>query len=527
MKKLLRSIYILFGIVCITSITACNKFLDTQPKDFLSPVTYYETEAQLNAALTGIYSVLASGDTYGNFMLGRMGIEADEGWFRQGGTTGVERYATYPTDVRITNLWKTFYDGINRANNLLASIDRPVMNETDRAAIKGEALFLRSYFYLVLVSNFGDVPLKLTPSTSPTQTSFARTPAKEVYGQIIKDMTEAEGLVKSITDLGYSGRISKSAVQGVLARVCLYMAGAPINDVSKYAAARDWAKKVMDAGIHDLNPSYQQVFINQAQDIYDIKESIWEVEFWGNSDGAYPRGGLVGSNLGILNTNNNTIGLAQGYIYGARWLYRSYETGDLRRDWNIAPFKYNVVSGQTTTDQVAWPATTLLTRSVGKWRRVNELPTSLRNTFLTPENFPLLRYSDVLLMYAEAENEVNGPSDKVFEALNQVRRRAFGKPVHTADAQLDLKGLDQDAVRAYIQAERPKELCFENLRKRDICRWGIFLQRMKVGVSDFQAELPTNVGVNYYSNATDRDVIWPIPSWEINLNSAMTQNKGW
>lgn len=527
MKKLLKTFYILSGALCISGIISCNKFLDTKSQDSLSPGTYYETESQLNAALTGIYSILASGDTYGNFMLGRMGLEADEGWFRQGGTVGVERYMTYPTDVRITNLWKTFYDGINRANNLLAGIDKPVMNDSSRAVIRGEALFLRAYFYLVLVNNFGDVPLKLTPSTSPTQTSFPRTPARDVYEQIVKDMTEAEGLVRSISDLGFSGRVSKSAVQGILARVCLYMAGEPINDVSKYAAARDWAKKVMSSGIHDLNPSYKQVFINQAQDIYDIKESIWEVEFWGNSEGSYPRGGLVGSNLGILNTNNNTIGLAQGFIYGARWLYRSYEDGDLRRDWNIAPFKYNVVNGQTTTDEIPWPATTQLIRSVGKWRRVNELASSLRNTFLTPQNFPLLRYSDVLLMYAEAENEVDGPSDEVFEALNQVRRRAFGKPVHTPDPQLDLKNMDQDAIRAYIQAERPRELCFENLRKRDIGRWGIFLQRMKTGVSDFQAELPTNVGVNYYSNATDRDVIWPIPSWEINLNKAMTQNKGW
>jgi hypothetical protein len=185
------------------------------------------------------------------------------------------------------------------------------------------------------------------------------------------------------------------------------------------------------------------------------------------------------------------------------------------------------VAGQTTTEEIPWPDKNQLIRSVGKWRRVYELPSSLRNTFVTPENFPLLRYSDVLLMYAEAENELNGPTAGVYEALNMVRRRAFGKPVHTPDATLDLKDMDQDAVRSYIQTERARELCFENLRKRDICRWGIFLPRMQVGVSDFAAELPGNVGVNYYKNASARDVLWPIPSYEIGLNKGMKQNPGW
>lgn len=527
MKKLSNPLFLVFALFFVGNAISCKKFLDTTPKDFLSPITYYDTEEQLNFALTGVYNILISADTYGNFMLGRMGLEGDEGWFRQGGAGGVERYGTSPTDPRITNLWKTFYNGINRANDLLANIDKPVIDETQRGVIKGETLFLRAYFYFVLVSNFGDIPLKLTPSVSPTETNFPRTSAKDVYEQIIKDMTESEGLVKSITDIGFSGRINKSAVQGILARVCLHMAGNPLNDVSKYAEARDWAKKVMSSGFHDLNPSYQQVFVNEAQDIYDIKECIWEIEFWGNSEGIYQTGGLVGSNLGIINSNNTVIGLAQGFIYAARWLFRSYEPGDIRRDLNIAPFKYNIVSSQTTTQEVPFAANSQLIRSVGKWRRVYELPGSIRNTFVTPQNFPLLRYSDVLLMFAETENQVNGPSDEVYEALNMVRRRAFGKPVHIPDPTADLQNLDKDSISSYIQTERARELCFENVRKRDICRWGIFLPRMQVGVSDFAAELPTNVGVNYYKNASQRDVVWPIPSWEMGLNKAMVQNPGW
>src|SRR5690606_26166267 len=114
-----------------------------------------------------------------------------------------------------------------------------------RAVIKGETLFLRAYYYFLLVSYWGDVPLLLEPTSSVAQTDNPRTPSKEVYEQIIQDMTEAEALVKRVQDVSNAGQINKSAVRGILARVCLYMAGAPLKDTSKYELAAYWAKKIM------------------------------------------------------------------------------------------------------------------------------------------------------------------------------------------------------------------------------------------------------------------------------------------
>src|SRR5690606_14675269 len=134
----------------------------------------------------------------------------------------------------------------------------------------------------LLVQYFGDVPLKITPTESVIEVDIARTSIKEVYDQVLNDLKASEPLVPGIAELGYGGAVNKSAVRGLLARVCLAMAGEPLNDVAKYQEARDWAKKIMDdteAG-HDLNPSYPQIFMNYAQDKYDIKESIFEVEFW-------------------------------------------------------------------------------------------------------------------------------------------------------------------------------------------------------------------------------------------------------
>src|SRR5690606_29464245 len=116
----------------------------------------------------------------------------------------------------------------------------------------GQALFLRAYFYLMLVNRFGAVPLILESiKTSDVESlQIPQTPAKQIYDKIIADMEEAAEMVDDITTIGYGGRVSKSAIWGVLARTCLYVAGNPINDVSRYEEARDWAKKVMDTGVH-------------------------------------------------------------------------------------------------------------------------------------------------------------------------------------------------------------------------------------------------------------------------------------
>src|SRR5690606_38986884 len=110
--------------------------------------------------------------------------------------------------------------------------------------------------------NYGDVPLKLKTNESPSETFFPRTPKKEVYEFIIAEMTAAEKLVKTVDKVVSTGQISKSAVRGILARVCLHMAGHPVNDVSKYAEARKWAELVINDSRHGLNPDYKQIFIN-------------------------------------------------------------------------------------------------------------------------------------------------------------------------------------------------------------------------------------------------------------------------
>jgi hypothetical protein len=511
------------------ALTACNKVLDTTPTDFLSPVTYYKTEKQLNFALAAVYDVMGDAGFYKQIYTARMGNEADEGFYaRNTVVAGVQVYNFSPTDNDVQNLWKSLYDGINRANVLLASIPSATEVADDiKNVIKGEALFLRAYYYFLLVQHWGGVPLITQPTTSANETDVARSSIRDVYAQILTDMEEAETLVLPAGTVGHGGRINKSAVRGLLARVCLFMAGEPLRDISKYEMARTWAKKIMDdaASAHALNPDYSQVFINYAQDKYDIKESIWEVEFWGNNTNAYNETGCVGAWNGIQSTDQ-TIGVAYGFINATSKLFNSYAAADLRRDWAIAPFSY---SGTTKVMKANTPASALWTRNIGKFRREYELLTPKSNN-ATPQNMPLLRYADVLLMFAEADNEVNhGPTQEAYNAINLVRKRAFGKLLPNAPNpnEYDLSGMDHESFFQEIIKERSRELCFELLRKQDLIRWGIFVPTMK-GIENLIA---LEASGQYYAltfrNVSDKHLLFPIPAREMALNKSLVQNNNW
>jgi hypothetical protein len=426
----------LFLFMILAGFSACKKVLDTKPKDTLSPSTYYQSAEELNFALNGVYDNL--GSLYGTIIHYRLNFEGDEGWYvKNAPLNGPQIYDFTASHSDIQGFWNNLYIGINRANYLLTNLNNNTSIDAGvRSQVEGEALFLRAYYYFMLVQNYGGVPLILKPALSVDEVDAPKATAKEVYEQIIADMTKAEGLVPSITSLGYSGRVNKSAVRGILARVCLYMAGYPVRDISKYKDARDWAKKVMDDGAagHELNPSYSRVFINLVSDKYDIKESLWEVEYWGNKTDAYTETGYLGYVNGPATANLET-GNGYGGLKVTADLYYRFQNGDIRRDWSIASFNYGNASqpANTKTFITSVSRATAYNRFPGKYRREYEVVLP-KNSAATPTNCPLLRYSDVLLMFAEAENEMAenaAPTQAAIDAVNKVRQRAWSTGVKT------------------------------------------------------------------------------------------------
>ncbi len=390
MKSILKSIYLPLTAI-VLSLVSCQNDIS------LDPLTLVETntaasKAQLQSQLAGVYNVLETEQgsgcgLYTHALWGYLTANTDES-FRTDAFTGTttqvltESYRSSSSDATYFGFWRQLYIGIERANVLLQVVDKPKdLTEVERNDIRGQAKFLRAYYFYLLVSNFGDVPLKIIPSSQlGTNFSIARTPAKEVYNFIIKEMTDAEPLVNTISKNGVTVLVSKTAVQGVLARVCLTMAGSPINDQSKYADALSWAQKVINSGEHDLNyttvaspqllglpilpdtPAYSKVFINNMQNTVTVagnNEQIWDAAFLSksNTSGSYANTGFpalqqLGYLIGIptSGTVTNVVGQAAGTYRVFPTMYKRYENGDLRRDWAIATYKY------TTSSSTAVPA---------------------------------------------------------------------------------------------------------------------------------------------------------------------------
>lgn len=612
----------LFSLLMCVGATSCEDLLDTEPTNFIAPT--YKTIGELETGLAGVYDVLGNRAVYGDVLPYWLNVSTDISYTNTG-QLNTTAYIYTPADAQITDFWKVLYQGIYRANLVLAKADNPELDETRRNRIKGQALFLRAYYYFLLVSNFGDVPLLLSDAPDINNVNVPRAPMREVYELIVRDMTAAEALVEEAAGLKGGGRVSRSAVQGVLARVHLTMAGYPLNDKAQYAEALKWAQKVKDSGMHALNPDYSDVFIKYARDEYDIRESIWEVEFHGLlSAGLQEYTYYVGVRGGIRSADP-AIGQSSALVLATKRLYELYEqpcaecpvplnSPDLRRDWNIATFTYAGNPGVKTHNPDLWR------RTMGKWRREYEtlLP---KDASVSAQNFPVLRYSDVLLMLAEAENEVNGPSALAYEAINEVRRRGYGvlndgnKPlklleltdggagymvapdvyidgvnatasglavaqlspvadeqgghqvsgiyyqaapgkfasgyasppaitlvakqgdagsgaaavaVLTEQADADLQpGLGKEGFLQAVKDERARELCFESSRRPDLIRWGNFIGDMKEYMAWALANGAVQGHVLAQTNISDRNLLLPIPTYDLALNKALTQNPGY
>ncbi len=532
-------IFFSFGLLGLTS---CKKYLTKVPNDTIISDQYYATDAELNAALGGVYSYLAQDGTFSRNLLLELEMGNDEGQFnnRTNKSAVPSLYDCQSTTSIYSDCWATLYAGINAANLLLYNVDASGASANVKAVVKGEATFLRGFFYFQLVTRYGDVPLRIKPTTQVVNFNYPRTSSIAVYNQILSDLKTAQGLVNDISTNITPSHVNKTAIAGIIARVYLKMAGRPLNlGLPMYDSAAVYVESVINSGLHQLNPSYKQIFINQSQDSYDVpyNESMWEVEFYGNNSpsGTMPPGSRFACQLAMRYTGTDqnpqvVYGYGSytptGYLYDS--IYQKYPSDTLRRDWNIPPYSLAKINDSTSILPIVLPVTNPLfkaanstwDRDCGKWKREYEkyLP---KNRDWSPTNFPVIRYADVLLMAAEAENEI-GNTDNALLYLNKVRARALAEAIPTTD---------QASLRQIIRDERARELCFEGLRKFDLIRWGIFNKSMSACKSAItNGNSSASLKARYlvaYNNVGLRDTLLPIPSSEIAVNNLMTQNAGW
>lgn len=526
--------YFIISLAAVAT-TSCT-FLDTYPEDFLTPDDFYETPEELESALLGVYATLAEGALYGNNMLGRMGLSADIGYERYTfDESSVGYYDVSTADSKILGYWRELYDGIGRANVVLANIDRPAdMEPEQRSLIEAQARFLRAYYHFMLTIRFGDIPLILSvpEDGSKEHVQIPQTPQRNVYNYVISEMEAVAEQLPDASSLSGGGQLSKSAAYGILARVAMYMAGNPLNEPGMYAKGKEYAKRVIDYGFHRLNPVFSDIFMNYIQDRYDIAESIFEVEFSLKGESTYAlTAGQVGRMNGIYYytvVEGKNHGQSLGAQRASSYYYELFDASDVRRDWTIATYEFSSDTG----DRVDIEAAEHWRRCCGKFRREYEL-TNPKDQMYTPINFPILRYSDVLLMYAECVAADSGSTgaelQKAYEYVNMVRRRGHGLDANTPDASVDLPVEDRLTLLEEIKDERARELGFELLRKDDLIRWGELYDRMRA----VRATIPEHYVSSwyvaarlYYGNVSRRDVLWPIPAYEMGVNHELVQNDG-
>lgn len=536
-------LFSLFSVLLLGS--SCKKFLETTPKDFLSPDNYYRNEAEVKSALAGVYVTLGSNFTYGRFMV-IDGAMDDLGYWNQTEVNLVDRLASWnytSAQPQIMTMWLRLYEGIERANVLLENIDKAEMDDTLRVKYIGEIRFLRAYYHYLLTDLWGDVPVRLTSNKTVTDVNIMQTPAKEVLQMVVAEMEDVinSNALETAATYSHSSRVSITVAQGILARIYLKMAGEPLKLTGMYDKALFWATKVKESGLHQLNPNYDEVFQNHSRNLYDVqRESMWEAEFNGNSTtdpGKDDKYSWIGVTNGIIcYDESDNLGYSYGYIRIRLKLWDLFEEADKRKYRSIAPYRYNVTNGGPYNQKLT-TFTAIADRCSAKWRRDEEVLKPKDKNY-NETNFPIIRYSDVLLMIAEAENELHGATNIALEAINEVRTRAGVRPYATTTGTDVITVSGPDDLRQAIRDERARELCFEGIRKHDLIRWGIFEEAMQQAAAE--PFVSANVGNGRTASAAQRTTmaaiaskmsekyrLFPIPQKELNLNNKMKQNRFW
>ncbi|EOR95447.1 hypothetical protein ADIARSV_1363 [Arcticibacter svalbardensis MN12-7] len=503
----MKNTYIkLAGLVLfITVLGSCKKWVDYNPHDDfkVTDLDYLKSESDYQTMIISAYTPLQ----WLNQTV-PIGDIASENSVAGGETASdilplqqIDDYTLTPVNSTLEDLWRVAYEGVNRVNYLTQNKDKNKAGETvdfdGKEALYGEVYFLRAYYYFNLVKMFGDVPLftdkRLELSDSRTLT---RSPKADVYTQIELDLNNAIAVLP--TTQAQKGRITKYAAQALLGKVYLYE--------NKFDEASTVLENVITSNAFSLVSDFNSIFLATGE---NGPESVFEIQYTNGSP--YSNWGGQTRGQGNYSVQQNGIRGISGSAdmpYAAGWssnlptkeLANAYSAGDQRKDVTIMDIEaYKAAHPQYgLTYQVAPYKNTGLYNQKYLPRK-GETSGQVELNYLN--NFRTLRYAEVLLMAAEANNRASKPNDSKAQGyLNQVRRRAFGDDLHNITA-------TGTSLKQAIWDERRLELAMEGDRFFDLVRTG----QAATKITGFQA---------------GKNEVFPIPQKEIDI-SGLTQNPGY
>jgi len=552
------------AFVVATGPAACR--LEETGATFISPDAFYQNDAQAASAVNGVYAPLMDWNGWKQPAQHSIMCDDDEmlcwNWMG-GGFSGQSAGQWYMQDNAV---WFGDYQIIERANEVVANVASsagitPAMKRT----ATGQALFARAYAYFDLVRRYGGVPLRLEAYTPDAQMGArARSSVAEVYQQVAKDLRDAAGLLPaSYATPNGQGLPRAAAAWGLLAKVYLHMAGdqatgTPLaaNKAAYLDSARLAAQQVMSSGTAALEANYM--------DLFDVNKQNTSAEVLFAVQGATVN--LLGSNIPSFFGPRGDCGIVggcgQGFMSVREDFYRTFEVGDKRVEpnkaiahtWEVTFTSLGKVRAIHSDSLQALRDNGLVVKDStirpGGWsegcgsfeQRYDSLtlkdaadtsqrfrviyaigrpvyslkyidPQHTGSEYAPANNFIILRYADVLLVFAEAENERNGPTGAAYAAINQVRQRAGLAP---------LAGLSQDQFRQAVWTERAHELYGEFQARFDLIREGRWLD-----VMDQRSTIPDYASHGICRPRQDYQKLQPIPQRELAANPLLQQNPGY
>lgn len=522
--KLILSIF-----AALTVLAGCNNdLLETIPNDRVSSEIFWKTENDAVLAANAVYTYLESAANFTNWdAMSDIG-HVTLGWREE---SLIEKGSYDATYAKILNEWNDAYKGIQAANAFLANVDQ--IEVADKALIsrlQGEVRTLRAYYYAKLAMLYGDVPLVISNITIEESRNLTRTPVAQVWDFVSKEYTESAALLP--TTQTEKGRITKGTALALNARALLY--------AGRYKEAAVAAKQVMDLNVYSLYSSYENLFTyaaeNNSEIIFD-KQFIKDIQSNNifsltTPNSVFPQvNSFVPTKLAVdaykmtngKNITDPTSGFDPKNPYSnrdPRLRYSIYVLGSELPNGEI----YDSKPGSGTGDAIGNSENSTSTGfNIRKYLNKEDMAQPNNSGI----NLILMRYAEILLIYAEAKIEANEIDQSVLDAINKVRSRPDVKMPAVASIG------SQAELRKLVREERQVELAFEGLRYFDIRRWRI-AETVVPGIlygmtyTNAKGEL-TTISLPAFVKVfnKERDYLWPIPQRERELNPNLTQNPNW
>ncbi len=494
MRKFFNRIAIV--LLSITGLAACEDFLDREP------LGRYTTDSYPSGGLTqyvyGMYSELRSWGVHGFPFVGIMSItsdDADKGSTPADAADQIEfdNFTVVPTNGLLRDFYTGHYTAINKANVVLNEADSllaaDAVNQEDFNQSTAEARFVRAYLYFNLVRTFGDVPKVDALVTNQGNFNIPRASAQEIYTLIESDLEYAEANLPVSWDIAFIGRPRKTSAQGMLAKVYAYE--------QKWALSFQSAQSVINSGQHDLSTPYSVIFTEEGE---NSKESLFEIQNIRNE--SFNFGSDYARVQGVRGSGEWDFGW--GFNSPSMRLVNAYAPNDPRKDATI------IFVGETTPYGEVPPLSLPNERYNQKVYTNPTFRDAANDRQGDWVNVRILRYADVVLLAAEAANEL-GQASVALGYLEMVRSRARGT---NAAILPQITETNQAALRDLIRNERRIELAMEHERFFDLIRWGIAEQALHAaGKTNFVA---------------GKHNLMPIPQDEIDKsNGVLKQNPGY